>query len=306
MSEKNTKIEKNTALQLSESPWKVFIKRFRKNKLALLGLIVISLLVFGAIFADVLTPYDVNYIDYLKKFNEPSSEHLLGTDALGRDYLTRVLHGGRISLSVGAVASAVAVTLGVILGGCAGYFGGVIDNIIMRIAEVVASFPFIPLMITLSFILQGTNVTETTRMYIIMSLIGILSWPSLARLIRSQILTLRGQEFMQAADALGVSNTKKIFKHLIPNVLSIIIVYATLRMASAILVESMLSFLGLGVQPPTPTWGNLINAAGDIFTLKNRWWIWVPPGIAIFLAVMSINLIGEGLQDAFDPKSDKR
>ncbi len=306
MSKENTKVENNKALELSESPWKIFRKRFKKNKLALFGLIVLSLLVLGALLANVLTPYDVNHIDYLKKFQAPSSEHLLGTDALGRDYLTRLLHGGRISLSVGAVASGIAVTLGVILGGCAGYFGGFIDDLIMRIAEIVYSFPFMPLMITLSFILQGTTITESARMYIIMTLIGVLSWPGLARLIRSQILTLRGQEFMQAADALGVSNSKKIFKHLIPNVLSIIIVYATLRMASAILVESMLSFLGLGVQPPTPTWGNLINAAGDVYTLKNRWWIWIPPGIAIFAAVMSINLIGEGLQDAFDPKSDKR
>ncbi len=306
MSKENTKVEKNNAQALGESPWKIFIKRFRKNKLAILGLVVISLLILGSIFADVLTPYEMDTIDYFKKFQAPSSEHLLGTDALGRDYLTRLLHGGRVSLSVGVVASGIAVTLGVILGGCAGYFGGLVDDLIMRVAEIVYSFPFIPLMITISFALQGTNVTETTKIYMIMSLIGILSWPGLARLIRSQILTLRGQEFMQAADALGVSNSKKIFKHLIPNVLSIIIVYATLRMASAILVESTLSFLGLGVQPVTPTWGNLINAAGDVFTLKNRWWIWVPPGVAIFLAVMSINLIGEGLQDAFDPKSDKR
>ncbi len=287
-------------------PWKIFWKRFRKNKMAMVGVVLFSILILGAIFAPLLTPYGPNDIGVGGKYDAPTMEHWLGTDILGRDYLTRLLYGGRISLSVGVFSAGVAVVFGVVVGGVAGYFGGWVDDLLMRIAEVVYSFPFMPLMITLSFVLQGMGVSSDLKVYLIMLLIGFLSWPGLARLIRTQIMSLREQEFIQAADALGVSNTKKIFKHLIPNVISIIIVYATLRMASAILVESMLSYLGLGVQPPVPTWGNMINAAREVYTLKYRLWIWIPPGVCIFIAVMSINLIGEGLQDAFDPKSDRR
>ncbi|MFV0520645.1 MAG: oligopeptide ABC transporter permease [Lachnospirales bacterium] len=288
------------------NPWKVFWGRYKKNKVAVIALIVFLILALLAIFAPFLTPYDRDYIDLVQKFKPPSSEHWLGTDIVGRDYFTRMLYGGRISLTVGLVAALVSVAIGVAVGGAAGYFGGKVDNLLMRIAEIVASFPFMPMMITLSFMLQGTGISSTAKLYFTMVLIGALGWPGLARLVRSQILTLREQEFMEATEAIGVSNFKKIFKHLIPNVLSVIIVSGTLKMASAILTESTLSFLGLGVIPPTPTWGNMIKDGNEIYTLNNRPWIWIPPGVAIFLAVVSINLIGEGLRDAFDPKSDRR
>ncbi len=299
-------VENLEAVQQDLSPWKVFWKRFSKNKMAMIGLICLTILILAAVFAPFITPFEPDAIMTGKKYESPSTKHLMGTDDLGRDYFTRILYGGRISLTVGAVSASVSVLLGVIIGGLAGYFGGWIDNLLMRFAEIVASFPFMPLLITLSFVLQGSGISSTQKTYMIMVLIGVLGWPGLARLIRTQIMSLREQEFMQAADALGVPTYKKIFKHLIPNVLSIIIVSATLRMASGILTESMLSYLGLGVIPPTPTWGNMINAAKDVVTFKTRWWMWVPPGVCIFAAVMSINLIGEGLQDAFDPKSDRR
>ncbi len=304
--ENKLEIENLEANQKDVGPWKIFWKRFSKNKLAMVGLLCFALLAFGAIFAPYLTPYEPDTIMVGKKFEAPSSKHLMGTDALGRDYFTRVLYGGRVSLAVGAISALVSVFLGVVVGGTAGYFGGWVDDLLMRFAEIIYSFPFMPLLITLSFVLSGTTMSSTQKLYMIMVLIGILGWPGLARLIRTQILTLREQEFMQAANALGVSNAKKIFKHLIPNVLSIIIVSATLRMASGILTESMLSYLGLGVVPPTATWGNMITSAKELATFTGRYWMWIPPGLCIFLAVMSINLIGEGLQDAFDPKSDRR
>jgi peptide/nickel transport system permease protein len=283
-------------------PWEMVFNRFKKNKIAITGCVILFLLVFGAVFAPVLTPYSEEYRD-LKHINKPpSAAHWLGTDEIGRDYLTRVLYGGRVSLMVGIFAVVISVILGSLIGGIAGYYGGVVDDVLMRITEVVMSFPFLPLAITVSAVV-GTQVPGEYKMYITMMVIGILSWTGLARLVRGQILSLREMEFMQAATALGLSDMRKIVKHLLPNTLGYIIVSATLALAGAIMTESALSFLGLGVVPPTPTWGNMIQSAREFFVLKTRPWIWIPPGMCIFLTVMSINLIGDGLRDAIDPKS---
>ncbi len=285
-------------------PWQMVWSRFKKNKVALVGLIILALLVVSAVLAPLLTPYEFDTIDTLSINKPPSLQHLLGTDDLGRDYFTRILYGGRISLQVGLFAVVISVILGSIVGGISGYYGGWLDNILMRLTEIFMSFPFLPLAITVSAIV-GNNLPGEYKMYITMMVIGFLSWPGLARIVRGQILSLREQEFMQAATALGLSDTRKIFRHLLPNTVGYIIVYATVGMASAILTESALSFLGLGVVPPTPTWGNLVQFARDSYVLQYRPWLWIPPGLCIFLAVISINLIGDGLRDAIDPKSQR-
>ncbi len=284
--------------------WKMVWDNFKKNKLALFGLIIISILILLVFIGTYISPYERDAVNLINAEQAPSLKHLLGTDELGRDYFTRILHGGQISLRVGLFSVGVSLILGILFGGLSGYYGGWIDNILMRFAEIIYSFPFLPLAITLSAII-GTRVSPQNKMYMVMLIIGVLRFPGLARMIRGQILTLREQEFMQAATALGLSDTRKIFRHLIPNTFAYIIVNATLGVAGAILSESSLSFLGLGVVPPIPTWGNMVTYATRSHVLKNMPWLWIPPGLCIFLAVMSINLIGDGLRDAIDPKSNR-
>lgn len=285
-----------------EGPWQLVGKRFKKNGIAVSGLIIFAFMVLMVIIGPLLSPYSPDYMD-MKALNiPPNASHWLGTDELGRDYLTRILVGGQISIAVGIFAVSISVVLGALIGGSAGYYGGIVDNLLMRLTEIVSSFPFLPLAITISAVL-GVKVSPENKMYITMMVIGLLGWPGLARMIRGQVLSLRELEFMHAAKALGLSDVRIVIKHLLPNTLAYIIVYATLGMADAIMAESALSFLGLGVTPPTPTWGNMIQYARDLFTLKSKPWLWIPPGMCILMAVMSINLIGDGLRDAFDPKN---
>lgn len=284
------------------TPWKLVRRKFRKNKVAMAGLIILILMVVAVALAPYLTSYDPYEMDFTKINQKPSKEHILGTDELGRDYLARILYGGRVSMKVGLFAVIIQVIIGSLVGGLAGYYGGWIDNLLMRLVEIVMSFPFMPLAITISAVV-GVRVKPEHKMYIVMMIIGLLSWPGLARMVRGQILSLREQEFILAAKALGIRDRKIIWRHLIPNTVGYIIVSATLGMAGAILSEAGLSFLGLGVTPPVPTWGNLVQNARDIYVLKNRVWLWLPPGLCIFMAVMSINLLGDGLRDAIDPKS---
>lgn len=286
-----------------ESPWTLMWKRFRKNKIAMSGLYIFVFLLLFVILGPIISPYDANFMDYGNVNASPTLSHLLGTDELGRDYLTRIMMGGRVSLMVGLFAVVISVVFGSLVGGIAGYYGGMVDNLMMRLTEIVSSFPFLPLAISVSAVL-GTRVPAEFKMYITMMVIGLLSWPGLARMIRGQVLSLREMEFMHAAKALGLSDSRIVVRHLLPNTLAYIIVYATLGMAGAIMSESALSFLGLGVTPPTPTWGNMIQYAKDMFVLKSRPWLWIPPGVCILSAVMSINLVGDGLRDAFDPKSN--
>lgn len=281
-------------------PWLIAWNRFKKNKIAMTGSIVFIAIVLLVIFVPIISGIELNFYDLPNKNLAPSAEHLLGTDAQGRDVLFRLFYGGRISIMVGVIAAVCTVILGVIIGGIAGFYGGWVDNILMRFTEIIYSLPFTPMVIALAATMLWTP--QNVKMYVISFLIGVLSWPSLARLIRGQILSLREQEFMQACEALGLSDFSKIFKHLIPNVLSLIIVNATLTMASAILTEAGLSFLGMGVVPPTPSWGNLMNLARNSDVFQNYPWQWIPAGVMCFLTVISINLFGEGLRDAFDPK----
>ncbi|MGL5122855.1 MAG: oligopeptide ABC transporter permease [Fusobacteriaceae bacterium] len=300
---KNLEEFKSEEYERAIGPWKIIWNKFKVNPLSIIGLFIFLLILLLITFGPLLSPYERDFMNYKESNLSPSIKHLLGTDLLGRDYFTRILYGGRISIQVGFLATGVNVIIAVIVGGISGYYGGKIDSFLMRTAEIVNSFPFLPFAITLSAIF-GIRVTPEMRMYIIMGIIGILSWPGLARVIRGQILTLREQEFMLAAKSLGISDKNQIFRHLIPNTFAYIIVSATLGIAGAILTESGLSFLGLGVIEPTPTWGNMIQSAQNAYILLNRPWLWIPPGAAIFITVMSINLIGDGLRDAIDPKTD--
>ncbi|MDH6367579.1 MULTISPECIES: oligopeptide ABC transporter permease [unclassified Breznakia] len=281
-------------------PWRIAWNKFKKNKIAMAGLILFVIIVLAVIFGPIIMGQSVNDFDFAAKGQGPSLSHLLGTDEQGRDVLFRLLLGGRISILVGVVSAVITVLLGVIIGGAAGYYGGLIDNLLMRFTEIIYSLPFTPMIIALGATMMW--VEGNIKMIVVSFLIGLLSWPTLARLVRGQILSLREQEFMQACESLGLSDFSKIFKHLIPNVLSIVIVNATLSMASAILTEAGLSFLGMGVTEPTPTWGNLMQLARDISRFQNMPWTWMPAGVMCFLTVISINLVGEGLRDALDPK----
>lgn len=291
-----------------ESPWKVAFKRLKRNKLAMISLFVLILLILAALFARLLTPYGPN--EMVNTYGEsilqnkrmpPDSNHLLGTDDLGRDMLTRIIYGGRISLSVGLVSVSLQILLGIIFGCLAGYYGGITDSIIMRLADTIMSFPFLLIAITIVAIIPSSF----PSIFAVMLVIGVLGWPGISRIIRAQILSLKEQEFMEAAEALGLSDKRKIFKHLLPNTMALIIVYATIGIAAAILTETGLSFLGMGVTPPTPSWGNMVQTARSIPNIQKRWWLWVPPGTAIFLTVMSLNILGDGLRDALDPKMKK-
>ncbi len=281
-------------------PWAVAWDRFKKNKVAMFGAVLFIVILILTIVGPWLSPYSLNQYDLTMKKLPPSSSHWLGTDEQGRDVLLRLFLGGRTSILVGVIAAVLTVFIGSLVGGIAGYYGGRVDNFLMRFAEIVYSIPFTPTVITISGALMWVD--SRYKMYLVMFLIGILSWPGLARMIRGQILSLREQEFMQATEILGLSTSSRIVRHLLPNTLAYIIVNATLGMAGAILTEASLSYLGLGVTPPTPTWGNMIQRASNSDVFRNIKWLWIPPGIMIMLRVVSINLLGEGLRDAFDPK----
>lgn len=288
-----------------DSPWRMSIRRFARNRLAVIGLFILVFMVLFCVVGPVISPYSLNDYSVANKNQAPNAQHWLGTDKLGRDILLRVMLAGRISLMVGFVATLVAVVLGSILGALAGFYRKFVDTIIMRIAEIFMAIPSLPLLIIMGAILSDLKVHPDYRIYFLMLIMGILGWTGLARMVRGQILSLREQEFMQATEALGLRDRRKIFRHLIPNTVPIIIVSATLLVASMILSESGLSYLGLGVVPPTPSWGNMIADANNIIEFRKRPWTWIPPGVCILVTVIAINLIGDGLRDALDPKMKK-
>lgn len=232
----------------------------------------------------------------------PSREHWLGTDRNGMDMLTRLMYGGRVSLLIGFIVEIISTVIGVILGGIAGYFGKWVDNLIMRIVDVFYCIPSMPIIIILGAAMDAMRVDPKVRMIYLMLILGFLGWPGLARMVRGQILSLREQEFMTATESSGLSVSRRIFKHLVPNVIPQLIVSCTMGLGSTIITEATLSFLGLGVKFPFASWGNIINDVNNTFVLTTYWFIWIPAGVLLLATVLAFNLVGDGLRDAFDPK----
>lgn len=235
-------------------------------------------------------------------YSFPSSAHWLGTDKNGMDMLTRLMYGGRVSLMIGFIVVIISAALGVVLGGVSGYFGGWVDNLIMRIVDIFYCIPSTPLIIILGAAMDGMRVDPQIRMLYLMLILGFLGWPGIARLVRGQILSLREQEFMTATEACGISVSRRIFRHLIPNVIPQLIVNCTMSLGSTIITEATLSFLGLGVKFPFASWGNIMNDVSNSYVLTSYWFIWIPAGICLMLTVLGFNFVGDGLRDAFDPK----
>ena len=231
--------------------------------------------------------------------------YLCGTDNLGRDIFSRIINGGRVTMTVGAISVIISLFIGIIMGGLAGYFGGWVDMLVMRASEIIGGLPFLPFALILSAII-GTAISVEQRMYLIMVVLGVLSWPPTCRLIRAQILSQREQEFVTAAKAMGVREVAIVFRHILPNVLSLILVTATLDFATCMLTESSLSYLGFGISPPTPTWGNMLTGANNSVVIQQYWWRWVFPAAVFGICTICINLVGDALRDAFDPKSAER
>ncbi len=327
-----TPLDKNVRLM---SPTRMVVRRFFRSKLSIIGLImVISLFLFSFVgplvytqwgeieldesgkteYATSVTTYTADGVEYTvhqttEKYlkdnflESPSARHLLGTDKQGYDVFVRLMYGGRISLIVSFIAVFLITILGVVLGGIAGYFGGAIDNIIMRICDVLMCLPGIPILLIISTILDASDIDAKYRIYLLMIYLTFISWTGTARLVRGQILSLREQEYMVAAEAMGYSTFRKIFKHLVPNVMPQLIVQMTLSLGSMILYEATLSYLNLGVKAPYAAWGTMINIiSSDMDILQNHWYVWVPAGICIVIAVLGFNFVGDGLRDALDPK----
>ena len=275
-------------------------KRFRKHPGAIVGVFVFSLLIVLVLIVP-LSPYDPEASSMTERLQPPSLAHPMGTDALGRDQLTRILYGGRVSLTVGLLVVIISLSIGVPMGALAGYYGGTLDSVLMRITDTFLSLPALLVLILLSAILREVDAPlfESNSVLTIALVIGILSWMTFARLVRALFLTLREMDFVSATRALGGTDFRIIVNHILPNSIGPIIVEATLELGYAIIEESGLSFLGFGIQPPTPSWGNLLSNAQENFTKYP--WLAIFPGLMIFLAIISVNYIGDGLRDAFDP-----
>jgi peptide/nickel transport system permease protein len=276
-----------------DSRIKNFWRHFKKNRLGVGGLVIIVIVFFIAIFAPFLSPYDTGKTDVSLKLKSPSFQHYLGTDQLGRDVFSRMLYGSQISLSVGFVAVGISILIGILVGAMAGYKGGWVDSLLMRFVDIMLSFPSFFLILTVVAILRP-------NIYNVMIVIGITSWEGTARFVRAEFLSLRERDYVQAARALGVKDRRIIFRHILPNALAPVFVTASLGVASAILIEAGLSFLGFGVQPPAPSWGNILTEGRTY--IFDAWWLTVFPGLAILITVLSFNLFGEGLRDALDPR----
>ncbi len=278
-----------------ESQAQLIWRRYRRHVPAVIGTVIFVLIVLMAIFAPLISPYDPYRI--FPVFEEhPTAAHLLGTDRTGRDVLSRLIFGARVSISVGVGAVAVYVVIGVVLGLIAGYVGGWVDMVVMRVTDIFMSFPYLMVILALVAVL-GPSLTN------IILVIGVLGWPTVARLVRGSVLSIKQLDYVKAGVSLGFHTPRILFGHILPNCLSGIIVNATFGVASAIILESSLSFLGLGVRPPTASWGNMLTEAQSITVLSTQPWLWVPAGLMILVAVLSINFMGDGLRDSIESRS---
>ena len=285
---------------LAQIRWRTFTHHVP----AIVGTIVIIILILSTLLAPVISPYDPEKTDLDNRLASPSLQHIMGTDDLGRDLCVRILYGGRISLSIGIMAMLIAVFLGSLIGGIAGYYGGWVDNVLMRFTDMMLSFPQIFILIILSLAVREIQIealrgTMYGSLFSIIVVIAALAWMRIARIVRASFLSLREKEYVEAAHCLGASNWRIMTKHLLPNSLSPIIVAATFRVATSVTTESGLSYLGFGVQPPTATWGNMLKTAQDQMTIAP--WTAIFPGLMIFITVIAFNFVGDGLRDALDP-----
>jgi peptide/nickel transport system permease protein len=283
-----------------DSQWAIAARQFRKNKVAMIGLAVMIALYIITLLTPIIAPFDPaeqgNIV--LTRYLSPSWENPMGTDKFGRDVLSRVLYGARISLTIGFIAVGIGVALGTVLGAVAGYFGGAVDTVIMRFTDMMLSIPRLVLLIVVIALFETSSPGQA--IWLVVIVLGLTGWMGVARIVRGEVLSLREREFVQAARALGMNDGRIISRHIIPNTMAPIIVYATLGIGNTILIEAGLSFLGLGVQPPTPSWGNMIADGKD--ALITAWWIATFPGLAIVFTVTAFNLLGDGLRDALDPR----
>lgn len=283
------------------SPSALLLRRFLRHRLALASMLILFLLIMGAILAPFIAP-NPEKVNLKQKFQQPSLEHLMGTDDLGRDQFSRILYGGRISLSVGVLATGLSLFCGTVIGLLAGYSGGWVDNGLMRVTDMFLSFPPLFVFILLAALFRDKPIANYGGGFVtVVLVIALLSWMSTARLVRGTVLSVRSMEYIDASRALGGSSLRIMLGHILPNSLGPIIVTGALQSAYSILTESGLSYLGFGIQPPTPTWGNMLNSAQTYMT--NYPWLAIFPGIAIFITVICVNFIGDGLRDAFDPRS---
>jgi peptide/nickel transport system permease protein len=294
------------------TPQQLIWRRFRKHRMALGGMIGFTLLMlFIIIGSSIVAEKKANEVDLKARLSGPTLEHWMGTDSTGRDIFARIIHGGQISLLVGFLSVVLAVTMGSIIGGVAAYYGGWVDNILMRFTEAMLSIPSLFLLIVLGKTL-GRDIQTITFMgrtfsgsvAIVIVVIGLTSWMYLARIVRANVLSLKEMDYISVSRSLGASDARVFFRHLIPNTMGAIIVSSTLGLAGAILNEAYVSFLGLGVQPPTASWGNMLTSAQS-FIQKGAWWMWVFPSLFIIFTILCINLVGDGLRDAFDPRSNR-
>jgi len=278
----------------NSSLWQDAIRRLIQNRAAMIGGITVLILIVLAIFAPWIAPYSYSYQNLDLGASPPSAEHLLGTDVLGRDLLSRLLYGARISLLVGFVATGVALVIGVSWGIVAGYFGGRVDSVMMRIVDVLYGLPFI-IFIILLMVIFGRNI------WLLFAAIGAVEWLTMARIVRAQVIGLKNQEFVQAAQVMGVGNLSMFRRHILPNILGPIAVYATLTIPQVMLLEAFLSFLGLGIQPPMSSWGTLIRYGVE--SMEEHYWLLIYPGLTFTITLFALNFFGDGLRDALDPKT---
>jgi peptide/nickel transport system permease protein len=270
-------------------------ERFFSRKSALIGLLLLFFIALSGVFAPFLTPYDQNQTDVYTIRTPPSKEHLLGADDVGRDVLTRLLYASRISLLVGFLSMLIQVCIGVLFGVAAGYFSGAVDLVVSRFVDLIMCFPFLVIVMTLISIIG----TGTAKLALV---IGFLSWPSVSRIVRNEVLQIRKDDFILSAKAMGLNSLEIITRHILPNILSSICVASSLAAARGILAEAAMSFLGIGIMPPAPSWGNMLKAAANISVLKYEWWLYVPPAVMVALTVLSIHGIAEGFAFTFAPR----
>lgn len=283
-------------LGAAQSQWTMIGRRFLRHRLAMIGAVGVLVLVLLVLAAPLIAHWGPNAVDLYSINQAPSSLHLLGTDQTGRDTFSRTLYGGRVSLLVGVVAVVISLVIATVLGGIAGYFRGLPEGLIMRLTDLFMTFPQILIVLVVAA-LFGPGLRNTILV------IGLVSWPIPCRLVRARILAVRQEQFIEASRALGAGPWRILFRQAVPNAVDVLVVNATLGVANAILLEAGMSFLGLGVQPPTPSWGNLLNNASNLNVLQNYPWQWVPAGVGIMLTVLFINLIGDGMRDALDPRA---